>query len=102
MTVSPYDEVGSRTRQAWLRTSLGIVALTLLVLRSLVIGGAGLAPLLLSLVPVSVFVAVAVHRMSSLYRLESTPSSRAVGLAASGAVVALAVVALGAVATLVD
>ncbi len=100
MNDSPYDEVGSRTRQAWLRTSLGLVAVTLLVLRSLVVGHAGVASLLLVLVPVTAFVAVAVRRMATLAHRESVPALRAVGLAASGSVVVLAIAAMGAVVIL--
>jgi hypothetical protein len=92
MSESPYDEVGSRTRQAWLRTSLGVVAVTLLVVRAMVIGGTGTGALLLALVPAGTFLTVAVARMAGLDGVASPGASRAVTWLTAASAVGLAVV----------
>jgi uncharacterized membrane protein YidH (DUF202 family) len=94
VTDSPYDEAGSRTRQAWQRTSLGLVAVTLLVVRSLVLDQVGPGPLLLALIPATAFLMVALSRMARLRHGESPPPPRWLVLAASAFVAGLAVAAL--------
>lgn len=94
-----YDEIGTRTRQAWLRTGLGVVAVTLLAVRGLVVADAG-APLLLAVVvPAVAFLAAAVVRSSRLQHGRSDPMARAVVVTV---VLALGLLALlGAVGALV-
>ncbi len=73
MTTQPpaYDEVGSRTRQAWLRTSLGVIAVTLLVLRSLLLADADTPALLAGLIPAAIFTSIAVRRTMQVRHGES-------------------------------
>lgn len=66
-----YDEIGSRTRQAWLRTSLGVVAVTLLTLRGLVVADADVLVLILAVLPATAFLSAAVIRSSRLQRGQS-------------------------------
>ena len=68
-----YDEVGTRTRQAWLRTSLVIIVLSLLVARSLISAGHPPALVVLVVVPAAVLLAVAGYRTHRLRRHEREP-----------------------------
>jgi hypothetical protein len=86
-----YDEIGSRTRQAWLRTSLGAMAVTLLVLRGLVLAGAATWVMVACLAPAIVVVTLAVLRSVRLQHGESTAmrGRMTVGLTASVGALAL-------------
>ena len=82
---APYDEVGSRTRQAWLRTGLGASAVSILVLRGMVLGGAHPWVMASCLVPGAGFVALTVLRMQRIQHGQSpglTVSTTALALAA--------------------
>lgn len=93
MSEVQYDEPGSRTRQAWLRSALGMVAVSVLIERGLAVRGMPLVLGLATLIPAAVFVAVAVRRTLLLGPHHSTgPSRQAVALTA-GAVVVLAATA---------
>ena len=72
---SAYDEVGSRTRQAWLRTGLGAVAVSLLLLRGLALGGAQPWVMAVCLVPGAAFVGLTAVRMRRIQHGHS-PSLR--------------------------
>lgn len=93
MTGADYDEPGSRTRQAWLRTALGVGAVTVLVARGLVIRGLPDVVLLIALLPAAGFVAVAVARSRALGPHESDPVGRAGARFAVAGILALALVA---------
>jgi hypothetical protein len=94
VTETDYDEPGSRTRQAWLRTALVVVAVTILIERGLAIRGMPPALGLVALVPAAALVAVAAWRSAELGPHHSAgPRTSAVALAA-GAVLGLAVVAV--------
>jgi amino acid permease len=86
-----YDEIGSRTRQAWLRTSLGAMAVTLLVLRGLALADAPAWVMIACLVPGIVVVMLAILRSVRLQHgeSESMPGRMTVGLAMSVAALAL-------------
>ena len=97
-----YDEIGSRTRQAWLRTTLGAMAVTLLVLRGLALLDAAAWVMLACLVPVSIVVALAIRRSVRLQHGESEPMGGRMALGIVLSVAALSVLAgAGAVAGLV-
>jgi hypothetical protein len=94
-----YDDIPGRTRQAWLRTNLGVVAVSLLAVRSLVLAGDGGWPVLLVLVPGAVFTVVAVRRGVDLRdRREEGWPTRATGVAA---ISLLALAAVGALIVIV-
>ena len=61
-----YDDVAGRTRQSWLRSSLGSAAVILLVERGLLISSAPVWTRWLALVPAVVLMAVAVVRMRQI------------------------------------
>jgi phosphatidylglycerophosphate synthase len=71
--MTPYDEIGSRTRQAWLRTGLGAAAVSLLLLRGLVIGGTQGWVMAVCLVPGVTFVTFTVIRMRGIEHGRSAP-----------------------------
>lgn len=97
-----YDEIGSRTRQAWLRTSLGAMAVTLLVLRGLALLDATAWAMVACLIPVAVVVTLAIRRSVRLQHGESEPMSRRMALGMVVSVAALSVLAgVGAAAGLV-
>jgi len=97
-----YDEIGSRTRQAWLRTSLGAVAVTLLVLRGLVLLDAPRSSMVACLAPAVVVVALAIRRSVRLQHGESRPMGRRLAVGVVLSIAALSVVAgAGAAAGLV-
>ncbi len=66
MSERQYDEPGSRTRQAWLRSALGMVAVTVLIERGLALRGSPLVLGLAALAPAAAFVTVAVRRSLAL------------------------------------
>lgn len=89
-----YDEVGSRTRQAWLRTSLNIIGVTLLAERGLMLAGAPMWALLLALVPVTGFLTVAVLRSGELRHAESVRATTVVAVSIVSAVVGVLIIGL--------
>jgi|WetSurMetagenome_2_1015567.scaffolds.fasta_scaffold841614_2 hypothetical protein len=98
MSEPAYDEPGTRTRQSWLRTGLGLAAVTLLVFRGLILAGFPSPIVVVSVLPGVVVVAVAVARSLQLRPLGSPAISRRMVVVASGATVLLGVVALVSVA----
>ena len=92
-----YDEVGSRTRQAWLRTSLNIIGVTLLAERGLMLASAPMWALLLALAPLIAFLAVAVVRMRQVMHAESVHATSAVTVTVFSAVVGVFTVGIIAV-----
>ena len=92
-----YDDVSGRTRQAWLRTSLGVAAVTFLLVRSLAMEGAGIGALFLAVVPATAFVTATVLRMTGLARRSGMPASARVLLACAAMVLAMATMAAVAV-----
>lgn len=94
---SAYDEVGSRTRQAWLRTSLALLGVTALVERGLAVAGAPPMALVLALLPAVIGISAAVHRSATLRYAASGPvGGVTVALAVAG-VAGVVLVGLGSV-----
>ena len=87
-----YDEVGTRTRQAWLRTSLVIVVLALLAVRVLIVGGHPLAVVMLPVLPAAAMLTVAGLRSHRLRNHESEPVPRWMIAVTVGGSVALAII----------
>jgi hypothetical protein len=94
---SQYDEPGSRTRQAWLRTALGMVAVTALVERGLVVDALPAAMGILAVIPAVVLVGLAVRRSAALGPQESAGLGRVAVAVACLAVTGLSVAAVMAV-----
>lgn len=92
-----YDEVGSRTRQAWLRTSLTIIGVTLLAERGLMLAGAHIWALLVALLPLVVFLGVAVVRMRQVSHGESVHAGSGITVTVFSAVIGVFTVGLIAV-----
>lgn len=69
--VDPYDEPGSRTRWAWLRTSLVFGAVTLLVMRGLLLRGTPAWVLVLAVALAAAFLLVALRRAAQVGPRES-------------------------------
>lgn len=90
-----YDEPGSRTRLAWLRTSLATLAVCALLLRGLILGHATWIQLALVLACAATFGALAATRATQLHPRTSPAPSGA--LLAGSALVIVALAALGAV-----
>jgi hypothetical protein len=90
MSAVQYDEPGSRTRQAWLRSALGMVAVAILIERGLAARGMPLVLGLAALVPAAAFVLVAVRRTLELGPGESTGPSRRIVLLTAITVIGLA------------
>lgn len=97
MSDRQYDEPGSRTRQAWLRTTLGIVAVAVLIERGLAATGMPLVLGLAALVPTVVFIAIATGRSVALGPHVSAGPSRGAVLLTTAAVVGLAAIAVASV-----
>lgn len=97
MSEVQYDEPGSRTRQAWLRTALGMVAVAVLIERGLAARGMPLVLGLGALVPAVVFIAVAAGRSVALGPHDSAGPGRGAVMLTTAAVVGLAAIAAGAV-----
>ena len=93
-----YDEPGSRTRQAWLRTALGVAALTLLIERGLVVRGMPLLLGLAAIAPVVLLAALAARRSSELRPHRSAGPSRVEVQLTALAVLGIAVAAAVAIA----
>lgn len=82
-----YDEVGSRTRHAWLRTSLTAMGVTLLAERGLVLAEAPTVLLIAALVPAIMVLAVTIVRVGHLRPHDSEPASpTSIALVVIGAV----------------
>ena len=90
MSNPQYDEVGSRTRQSWLRTSLGVIVVTLLAERSLMLADQYCPLMFLALVPAVVALSIIVLRMRWLQAHESDALPTRYGLLFAVSVVALA------------
>jgi len=88
-----YDEPGSRTRQAWLRSGLGMVAVAVLIERGLAARGMPLVLGLAAVVPAAVFVVVAARRNFELGPHHSSGPSRYTVLLSAAAVIGLAATA---------
>lgn len=89
-----YDEPGTRTRQAWLRTSLTALGVTLLAERGLVLAGAPRWVMALGLLPAIIVVGVAVARVTHLREGHSDPARTRVVVAVIAAVVGTAMIGL--------
>jgi hypothetical protein len=97
MSQVQYDEPGSRTRQAWLRSALGMVAVTALVERGLAVRGSSLVLALAALVPAVVFVVAAAQRSVELGPHDSAGPRRLAVLMTAVAALGLAVLAVASV-----
>jgi len=96
MSTAPpaYDEVGSRTRQAWLRTNLGVLAVALLSMRSLLLADASTWAIVACLVPAAVFTAIAVVRTMRVNHAESEHVTAALGYTVVASIAGLVVIAV--------
>jgi uncharacterized membrane protein YjfL (UPF0719 family) len=92
-----YDEVGSRTRQAWLRTNLGVLAVALLSMRSLLLADAPSWAIVACLVPAAAFTVIAVIRTMRVNHAESEHATAATGYSVVASVAGLVVIAVMAV-----
>ncbi len=92
-----YDEVGSRTRQAWLRTSLNFIGVTLLAERGLMLADASMWALLVALVPLIAFLAVAFVRMRQVRHAASGQATSVITVTVFSAVVGVFTVGMVAV-----
>jgi hypothetical protein len=98
--VPDYDEAGARTRQAWLRTGLGVAAVSLLVERGLLVSGSPTWMRGVGLVPVVLLVALTLSRMRSIGGAEPPGlAGRAVALGLVGVFGLAAVAIVSGVAT---
>ncbi len=88
-----YDEPGSRTRQAWLRSALGMIAVAVLIERGLASRGMPLALGLAAVVPAVAFVVVAARRTFELGPRHSAGPRRLTVVLTAVAVIALAATA---------
>ncbi len=89
-----YDEVGSRTRQSWLRTNLGVLAVTLLSMRSLLLADAPPWSIVACLVPAAAFTVVAVVRTARVKHAESEQATMATGYGVVAAIAGLVLIAI--------
>lgn len=89
-----YDEPGSRTRWAWLRTGLVFLAVTLLVIRGLFLRGAPAWVLVVAVLLASAFGVLAIVRAAQVGPRHSPGVSRATVVSVLGIVVAGTVLAL--------
>lgn len=89
-----YDEPGTRTRQAWLRTSLTALGVTLLAERGLALADAPRWVMALGLLPAVVVVGVAVMRVTQLREGHSDPAHPRVVVAVIAAILGTAVIGL--------
>lgn len=88
-----YDEPGSRTRQAWLRTWLATLAVSALMLRGLAVTGAGWLPAVVVLAGLVALGGIAMSRSARLGPRHSPAPSRRLLPGAAGVVIALAILA---------
>jgi Domain of unknown function (DUF202) len=93
MSDAQYDEPGSRTRQAWLRSALGMSAVAILIERGVAARGMPLALGLVALAPAIVFVAAATRRSVELGPHDSAGPRRSTVLITAVAVIGLAATA---------
>lgn len=93
-SATAYDEVGSRTRQAWLRTSMTVLGVTLLALRGLVLAGAQAWALLIALLPAVMLLTTAVLRMRQVRHAESVHATGAITFWVFASAVGLVIIAL--------
>jgi len=92
-TVLPHDEPGSRTRHSWVRTALGVVAVTALIERGLIQQTATPAVLVCAALPALAFLILAVVRTKALEHRQMRGPSRTV--IAASTVVTLFIAATG-------
>lgn len=97
MSDPQYDEPGSRTRQAWLRTALGMVVVAVLIERGLAARGMPVVLGLGALVPAVAFIAIAARRSVALGPHDSAGLSRRGMMLTTSVVVGLAVIAAASV-----
>lgn len=83
-----YDEPGSRTRLAWLRTGLVVIAVTLLVMRGLYLRGVPGWVVIAAVALAVAFAVLAVRRVARLGPHESPGVTRGTVLGVLGIVVA--------------
>lgn len=98
MSQSQYDEVGSRTRQAWLRTSLGVIVVSLLAERALMSAGQSGLVMAAALIPGVLGIAIIFIRMRILRAHESDAMRRRMGVVFASALLILAAITVYAVA----
>jgi hypothetical protein len=89
-----HDEPGSRTRLAWLRTCLAALAVGALMLRGLILAGAGWVALSSVVACVLAFIALAMARSVRLGPLHSPSPSPVLLVAAAMVIVVLAALGL--------
>jgi len=89
-----YDEVGSRTRQAWLRTSMTVIGVSLLALRGLVLAEAQTWALLLALLPAVIVITTAVIRMRKVRHAESVHATNLISFWVFAGVVGVVTISL--------
>jgi hypothetical protein len=89
-----YDEVGSRTRQSWLRTSLVVVAVTLLVMRSFFLAEVPHWIIVVSMLPAIGFLVLSVRRTMTLNHADSVGAAHRVAVGVAVSVAALIVFAV--------
>jgi hypothetical protein len=94
-----YDEPGSRTRWAWLRTALVFVAVTLLVVRGLYLRGIPTWVLALAVALAGSFLALALRRAAQVGPRESPGVGGGTVLSVLGIVVAGVVLAIASLTT---
>lgn len=87
-----FDEPAGRTRMSWVRTLLGVAAVTVLVERGLVVRAAPAGWLVLAAVPALAFAALVGMRTHRLARLDPEPIGRRLALTAALPVIALAAI----------
>lgn len=88
-----YDEPGSRTRLAWLRTWLAALGVSALLLRGFIVSDAGWVPIVALLVCLVVLAVVAVARSRRIRRRLSPPAPTLLLVAA--VILVLAIAGLG-------
>jgi len=89
-----YDEVGSRTRHAWLRTNLGVLAVALLSMRSLLLADAPTWAIVACLVPAAAFTGIAVVRTMRVNHAESEHATAVTGYVVVASVAGLVAIAV--------
>lgn len=90
------DEPAGRTRMSWMRTLLGVVAVTVLVERGLVVRSAPAGWLAVAAVPALAFIALAAMRARGLAAPRPLPIGRRAAVSSALAVTALAAIGVAA------
>ncbi|MHB1212270.1 MAG: hypothetical protein ACYC0W_08425 [Candidatus Nanopelagicales bacterium] len=85
-----FDEPAGRTRMSWMRTLLGVVAVTMLVERGLVVRAAPAGWLAVAAAPALAFAALVAMRARRLAGTDPAPMGRGLLVAAALTVIALA------------